>query len=163
MHRPIFTRTGRRVYAAGIIETRLRSVRLSNSTVPSTRAKSVWSRPMPTLVSGIEARTALPHDDVSGDHSLAAKALYAEALGIRIPPVASRAGALLRSEELKIKVEHSRAIVAKRAEKATLLGVGGRTTHRAVHRDRAACLVCRSTSFLSLALRRSVLRFWPQR
>src|SRR5581483_1878494 len=52
----------------------------------------------PEVGAGIEARPTLAYENVAGNHPLAAKALDAEALGIRIPPVASRTGALLRGE-----------------------------------------------------------------
>ena len=53
-------------------------------------------------------------------HALAAKALYAEALGVGISSVAGRARPFFRGKKLKIEVKHRRDIVAKPAENATL-------------------------------------------
>ena len=54
-----------RAYAGGTTEICLRSRRVLNSTTPSTSAKSVWSRPMPDVGAGVEARAALANQDIS--------------------------------------------------------------------------------------------------
>lgn len=69
--------------------------------------------------SGIEARAALAYDNVPRDHPLAAEALNAEALSVRVAPVAGRTGALLGRKELEIELKHSRDIVAEADENAT--------------------------------------------
>src|SRR5579871_1327555 len=68
---------------------------------------------------GIEPRAALAHDDVTGNHALAAEALHAQALGIGVAAVAGGTGALFRGKKLKVELEHSRAIVPEGREIAT--------------------------------------------
>ena len=50
----------------------------------------------------IEARSALAHYNVSGDYSLSAEALDAQALSVGVTPVPGRAGTLFRGKKLKI-------------------------------------------------------------
>ena len=52
----------------------------------------------PDALAGMEARPPLPHEDVPGDDPLAAEALHAEALRVRVAAVPGRARTLLRCE-----------------------------------------------------------------
>ena len=68
-------RGGWRRYSAASGRRRHRNERapaadLGNRHAPSISAKSVWSRPMPTLWPGMQLGAALAHDDVAGDDDL---------------------------------------------------------------------------------------------
>lgn len=81
------------------------------------RRKERVVAPDSDVLAGIELGTALANQDISRDHALAAEALDAQALGIGIAPIASRAGAFFGGKELKIKAEHSRVSIAGRLAK----------------------------------------------
>ena len=98
---------------------RLRSLCLLNVTTPSVKRKERVVAADADVGSRVEPRPALAHENVSGDHPLAAEALYAQALGVGVAPVTGRAGALLRCKKLKVELKHSRPIVAKTSENAT--------------------------------------------
>src|SRR5207244_4134841 len=51
----------------------------------------------PDAVARLEAGAALAHDDLAAAHGLAGEHLHAEALGLRVAPVAARAEPLLMS------------------------------------------------------------------
>src|SRR3954452_2706653 len=51
----------------------------------------------PDAVAGMEARAALAHDDLAAGDGLTRKDLHAEALGVRVAPVARGAQTLLMS------------------------------------------------------------------
>ena len=65
----------------------------ANVTLPVTSANSVWSVPTPTFGRRVR-RTALPDQDVAGQHLLTAEALDAEAFRMRVAAVLGTAACL---------------------------------------------------------------------
>ena len=69
------------------------------------------------ILTGIEFRSALAYDDVSGGDAFSAELLDTKPLGVGVTSIASRAGTFLRGKKLKVEAEHSRVSIAGRVAK----------------------------------------------
>ena len=83
-----------RTRPTGTMLTTLRPPLWPNSTAPASRANRVSSPPRPTFCAGVEVGAALADDDLAGLDDLAAEALDAEVLRVRVATVAGRGRAL---------------------------------------------------------------------